>query len=449
MQFTYSRSSEVNGQIEITSIDVSKGKVTAQIVKEGQNYRRSFNIDITDSRVLFLDPPWGLDYERKVGVTHSFDAIDPDRLELIHCTTRIVEKRKAPDGSVRYVLELTQENDNEYEKEKGLPIKILLDENWDVHEIASGSLRIVRGTRDDVLNALPSEPPVIDNSIPVHGASVNWPQENNTVTIRFAVSDAGESPLLADSAYQKVFREGKTWTVALRRVTQVPGDNPPPAASRLPALMIEADDPDIQAKANEIALALALSGRIEKIENGVADGMAKPQRVGLRTQAKSDAKHRQWGAGGQRPLRNAEINNEYDRRALMLRLARWVAGHVSKPGGPPLASARAALRSGQGDCTEHAYLLCALARARGIPARAAFGLVYKDGRFIFHAWTEARIRDRWLPYDTTRGRYGALPARYILLDYDYGQSSDPAVLGLVAQMMEVRRIDVVPQPNEQ
>ena len=94
-------------------------------------------------------------------------------------------------------------------------------------------------------------------------------------------------------------------------------------------------------------------------------------------------------------------------------------------------------------------MLCALARASGIPARAAFGLVYKDGRFVFHAWTEARVQNRWLPYDTTRGRYGALPARYILLDYDYGQSSDPAVLGLVAQMMEVRRIDVVPEPYEQ
>ena len=42
----------------------------------------------------------------------------------------------------------------------------------------------------------------------------------------------------------------------------------------------------------------------------------------------------------------------------------------------PDATAAEVARSREGDCTEHAVLLAALARARGIPARVAMGLVY-------------------------------------------------------------------------
>ncbi len=61
-----------------------------------------------------------------------------------------------------------------------------------------------------------------------------------------------------------------------------------------------------------------------------------------------------------------------------------------------------------GDCTEHAVLLAALARARGIPARAAIGLVYmpRSQSFGYHMWTELFIADRWIPMDGTLGQGG-------------------------------------------
>jgi len=61
-----------------------------------------------------------------------------------------------------------------------------------------------------------------------------------------------------------------------------------------------------------------------------------------------------------------------------------------------------------GDCTEHAVLLAALCRARGIPARAALGLVYMQGQqaFGFHMWNEAHIGGRWVPLDATLGQGG-------------------------------------------
>ncbi len=67
------------------------------------------------------------------------------------------------------------------------------------------------------------------------------------------------------------------------------------------------------------------------------------------------------------------------------------------------ATAAEVARSREGDCTEHAVYLAALARARGIPARMAIGLVYIEGRraFGFHAWTEVYVKDRWIPIDGT------------------------------------------------
>lgn len=70
------------------------------------------------------------------------------------------------------------------------------------------------------------------------------------------------------------------------------------------------------------------------------------------------------------------------------------------------ATAAEVARSLTGDCTEHAVLLAALARARGIPARVAIGLVYYRGEFLYHMWTEAFIGGIWIPLDATLGRGG-------------------------------------------
>jgi hypothetical protein len=61
-----------------------------------------------------------------------------------------------------------------------------------------------------------------------------------------------------------------------------------------------------------------------------------------------------------------------------------------------------------GDCTEHAVLLAALARARGIPARAAMGLVYIEAKqsFGYHMWDEVYVEGRWVPIDATLGLGG-------------------------------------------
>ncbi len=70
------------------------------------------------------------------------------------------------------------------------------------------------------------------------------------------------------------------------------------------------------------------------------------------------------------------------------------------------ATALDAAKNLEGDCTEHAVLLAALARARGFPARLAMGLLYHERALYYHMWTEIWIEGCWLPLDATLGLGG-------------------------------------------
>lgn len=73
------------------------------------------------------------------------------------------------------------------------------------------------------------------------------------------------------------------------------------------------------------------------------------------------------------------------------------------------ASASEAARNQEGDCSEHAALLAALLRADGVASRVCSGLVYTErgtegdteGRFAWHAWTQALVGHAWVDLDAT------------------------------------------------
>ena len=77
------------------------------------------------------------------------------------------------------------------------------------------------------------------------------------------------------------------------------------------------------------------------------------------------------------------------------------------------ASASEVVRDREGDCTEHAVLLAALARALDIPARVATGIAYSPmyaGRrhvFVPHAWVLAWIDGRWQGFDAALRGFNA------------------------------------------
>jgi hypothetical protein len=115
------------------------------------------------------------------------------------------------------------------------------------------------------------------------------------------------------------------------------------------------------------------------------------------------------------------------------------------PLSPAFATAAEVVRSGEGDCTEHAVLLAALCRARKVPARVAFGLVYypPEQGFAFHAWNEAWIDDRWVPLDATLG-LGGIGADHIKLgDTNLAGASPLADLLSVLQAFGRLQLEVI------
>jgi hypothetical protein len=98
-------------------------------------------------------------------------------------------------------------------------------------------------------------------------------------------------------------------------------------------------------------------------------------------------------------------------RARAERLVRHVNALLEKKPTVSLPSAAEVLRTRVGDCNEHTALYVALARALGIPARIAVGLVHLRGAFYYHAWPEVYVaegrRGLWLPADPTLNQFPA------------------------------------------
>jgi hypothetical protein len=87
-------------------------------------------------------------------------------------------------------------------------------------------------------------------------------------------------------------------------------------------------------------------------------------------------------------------------------LVTWVYDALDKRITVSVPSAVEVLETKRGDCNEHTVLYVALARAAGLPARTAAGLVYVDGRFFYHAWPEVYLDD-WVAVDPTFGQFPA------------------------------------------
>lgn len=87
-------------------------------------------------------------------------------------------------------------------------------------------------------------------------------------------------------------------------------------------------------------------------------------------------------------------------------LTRWVYSTLRKEITVSVPSAAQVLESRSGDCNEHTVLFVALARAVGLPARTASGVVYLRGSFFYHAWPEVWL-GQWVAVDPTFGQFPA------------------------------------------
>lgn len=108
------------------------------------------------------------------------------------------------------------------------------------------------------------------------------------------------------------------------------------------------------------------------------------------------------------------VKGETDALKAAQAIEAYVRSAVTEKGlslGFATAAETAAQKSG--DCTEHAVLVAALARAAGMPSRVVGGLAYAEklpgapnGGFGYHMWAEVYVGE-WLPLDAALGSHDA------------------------------------------
>lgn len=143
----------------------------------------------------------------------------------------------------------------------------------------------------------------------------------------------------------------------------------------------------------------------------------------------------------------AALRGATDPRVMAERLTRHVNALLDKKPTVSIPSAREVLRTQIGDCNEHTALYVAMARAAGLPARIAVGLVYLHGAFFYHAWPEVYIREGggglWLPVDPTLNQFPA-DATHLRIARG-GLEKQTVVMPLIGQLeIEVTDLELTP-----
>jgi hypothetical protein len=117
-------------------------------------------------------------------------------------------------------------------------------------------------------------------------------------------------------------------------------------------------------------------------------------------------------------------------------ISNWVYNNLEKVPTVSIPNALDVLKTKRGDCNEHATLFAALARAAGIPTKIAFGIVYLDGKFYYHAWDEVFV-GRWVAVDPTFGQFPADASHIRFLEGDLSRGSE--IIRLVGKIkIEIR-----------
>ncbi len=96
------------------------------------------------------------------------------------------------------------------------------------------------------------------------------------------------------------------------------------------------------------------------------------------------------------------VGAEKDPVQIAQKLVDWIDSNLRPTYSANASTATAVLEQRAGDCTEHALLFTALARAAGVPARQLGGVVYTEEPsplFAWHAWAEIHNGDGWISVD--------------------------------------------------
>jgi hypothetical protein len=141
--------------------------------------------------------------------------------------------------------------------------------------------------------------------------------------------------------------------------------------------------------------------------------------------------------------------------ALVHGLRYAVSERLTGSGDVGFASASEALALGRGDCTEHAALLAAIARAQGVPTRLAAGLIWQPAEepteevrsnLIYHVWTQIALGGEWYDVDAAMEETETKAHRLALLHLDGSEELMELSVSLLRWMGEVE-IEIVADPS--
>lgn len=294
------------------------------------------------------------------GTKYRVLAFQPGDLTAIPVDVRIVSRGPVRlDGRVEELVEVEQRADL-----LGSPFTM---KAWvtPTHELRKSvlpllGLELVMLACDEACANAPNQPAdILERAVVRAPASLTPRMRRDGTRYRIAVRGA-EPPRLPDTGEQSVAGTNRELTVDVDPTPAVFDRSAPKPDEREPNRWVESDDEQIVAMAKKVAgNARGEAERMRRFEQHVSEYIAnKSMRVGY-------------------------------------------------------ASARETLKSREGDCTEHAVLLAALARANGIPARVVNGLAYApsfagyEKTFIPHAWVQAFVDGAWRSYDAALGGFDA------------------------------------------
>ncbi|WP_339909186.1 transglutaminase-like domain-containing protein [Symmachiella dynata] len=139
------------------------------------------------------------------------------------------------------------------------------------------------------------------------------------------------------------------------------------------------------------------------------------------------------------------VGDEQDAWKKALLLEQYVHQKLTKKNfSTAMASAAEVAANLEGDCTEHAVLLAAMARAAGIPSRIAAGLVYVDRLSSFggHMWTEVYVAGHWIPLDATLGAGGIGGGHIKLSETSMADDAGAPITALLPMMTALAKIKI-------
>lgn len=225
-------------------------------------------------------------------------------------------------------------------------------------------ITVVRSDRDEISSRMAGARDLPEMmslaAVPVKGVI---PDTTKLKLLRLKVAGGGNLHIPSDDFRQKADKSGLTITRESdpKATYSIPNDDPGMKEFLTPSRFIRSDHPVIMEKAREIV------------------GREKD------------------------PVKAARLINE------------WVYKNLKKIPTPSVPDAATILKTLQGDCNEHAVLAVSLARAVGIPARIALGLVYMDGGFYYHAWAAYWAGEKWFTGDPLTNQLPADPTHVTLL----------------------------------